>query len=167
MKIYATLRLNKERQISYTIKQSAYLCVRPVSLTLDLELTFVRHINLLSRSCYYQLRQLKVVSCSFSLAAASTLVHSFVVSRLDYCSAVCEGLPTCWLNCLDWVLRTAARLVGHIPRFGRVAGYIWDVLHWLPYPQRIVYRISVLVWCSIEGLAPTYLRELCCPTVTI
>src|SRR6218665_1584479 len=30
---------------------------------------------------------------------------------------------------LDRVLRTAARLVGRIPRFGRVSGYMPDVLH--------------------------------------
>ena len=42
-----------------------------------------------------------------------------------------------------------------------------DVLHWLPYPQRIVYHISALVRRCIEGLAPSYLRELCCSTVTI
>ena len=39
------------------------------------------------------------------------------------------------VKCLDRVLRTAARLVGRIPRFGRVSGYMRDVLHWLPYPQ--------------------------------
>ena len=42
-----------------------------------------------------------------------------------------------------------------------------DVLHWLPYPQRIVYRISALVRRCMEGLAPSYLQELCCSTVTI
>src|SRR6218665_2013582 len=42
-----------------------------------------------------------------------------------------------------------------------------DVLHWLPNPQPIVYRISALVRRCIEGLAPSYLRELCCSTVTI
>src|SRR6218665_2466306 len=36
-----------------------------------------------------------------------------------------------------------------------------------PYPQRIVYRISALVRRCMEGLAPFYLRELCCSTVTI
>src|SRR6218665_1411820 len=69
-------------------------------------------------SCYYQLRQLRVVSRSLSPAAASTLVHAFVVSHLDYCSAIYEGLPICRLKCLDRVLRTAAHLVGRIPKFG-------------------------------------------------
>jgi len=108
--------------------------VRYLGVTLDQQLTFVRHINLLCR-CYYQLRQLRVVSRSLSPAAASTLVHAFVVSHLDYCSAIYEGLPTCPLKCLDRVLRTAARLVGRIPWFGSVSGYMQDVLHWLHYPQ--------------------------------
>src|SRR6218665_2883795 len=107
--------------------------VRDLGVTLDQELTYVQHINLLCRSCYYQLRQLRVVS--LSPAAASTLAHAFVVYRLDYCSAIYEGLPTCRFKCLDRVLRTAARLVGRIPRFGRVSGYMRDHLHLLPYPQ--------------------------------
>src|SRR6218665_707074 len=31
----------------------------------------------------------------------------------------------------------------------------------------IVYRISALVRCCTEELAPSYLREICCSTVTI
>src|SRR6218665_4088590 len=38
-----------------------------------------------------------------------------------------------------------------------------DVLHWLPTEQRISYRIASLVWRCLVGLAPVYLRELCCP----
>jgi len=100
-----------------------------------------------------------VVSRSLSTAAASTLVHAFVLSRLDYCSAVYEVLPICRLKCLNRVLRTAARLVGRIYKFGRVSTYMPDVLHWLPYPQRIVYRVAALVRSCMEGLAPPYLWE--------
>jgi len=52
-------------------------------------------INLLCRSCYYQLRQLEVISCSLTPSAVSTLVRAFVVSRLDYCSTLYHGLPAC------------------------------------------------------------------------
>ena len=34
-------------------------------------------------------------------------------------------------------------------------------------PTRSVYRVAALVRRCMEGLAPTYLREQCCPTVTI
>src|SRR6218665_2872833 len=121
--------------------------VRDLGVTLDHELTFSQHINLL-----YQLRQLRVVSRSLSPAAPSTLVHAFVVSRLDYCSTVYEGLPICRLKCLDRVLRTAALLVGRIPKFGRVSAYLRDGLHWLAYSQSIVYRVAALVRRCMEGL---------------
>ena len=144
------LGLLATKYLHFTLSSS----VRDLGVTLDQELTFVRHINLLCRSCYYQLRKLRVVSRSLSPAAASILVYAIVVSRLDYCSAVYQRLRICRLKCLDRVLRTAARFVGRIPKFGRVSAYMRDVLHWLPYPKRIVYRVAALVRRCMEGLAP-------------
>src|SRR6218665_4082566 len=60
--------------------------VRDLGVTLDQDLTFAPHLNSLSRSCYYQLRQLRTVARSLTPTATATLVHSFVASRLDYCS---------------------------------------------------------------------------------
>ena len=42
-----------------------------------------------------------------------------------------------------------------------------DVLHWLPIPQRIVYRLSALVWRCLLGSAPVYLQELCRSTLDV
>src|SRR6218665_3506156 len=120
------------------------------------QLTFAPHINLLCRDCYYQLRQLRVISRSLTSTATATLVHAFVTFRLDYCSALYIGLPGVRLGCLERVIRTAARLIGGIPRTGHVSAYMLDVLHWLPLQQRIPY------WChgpevypgSCSGLPP-------------
>ena len=71
---------------------------------------------------------------------------------------------SCRIGSINSVLRTAARLVGRIPKFGQVTEYIRDELRWLPYPHRIAYRMSALVRHCIEGLAPPYLREFCCST---
>src|SRR6218665_2622422 len=60
------------------------LTVRDLGLTLDQQLTFAPHINRLCRDCYYQLRQLRVISRSLTSTATATLVHAFVTSRLDY-----------------------------------------------------------------------------------
>src|SRR6218665_398947 len=45
--------------------------------------------------------QLRTVSRSLTSTAAATLVHSFVTSRLDYCSSLYIGLPATRLNCLN------------------------------------------------------------------
>src|SRR6218665_1104764 len=41
-----------------------------------------------------------------------------------------------------------------------------DSLRWLPAEQRISYRIASFVWRCLLGLAPLYLRELCCPLLS-
>ena len=79
-------------------------------------------------------------------------------------SLIYHGLPACRIGSINIVLHTAARLVVRMPQFGQVTEYMWDELHWLFYPHRIAYRISALVRRCIEGLAPPFLRELCCST---
>src|SRR6218665_3376835 len=132
------------------------LTVRDLGLTLDQQLTFAPHINRLCRDCYYQLRQLGVISRSLTSTATATLVHAFVTSRLDYCSTLYVGLPAVSLGCLERVIRTAARLIGGILRTGHVSAYKLDVLHWLPLQQRIIFCIGLEVYPgSCSGLPPT------------
>ena len=114
----------------------------------------------MTRSCYYHLRQLRVVSRSLSSSSASTLVHAFIANRLDYCSSLYFDLPQVRLRCLEGVLRAAARLVGGVPKFGHISDYIRDVLHWLPVQSRIHFRVASFAWRCVLGTAPPYLCEL-------
>jgi hypothetical protein len=134
--------------------------VRDLGIILDQELSFSKHISTLSRTCFYQLRQLRVVARSLSFSAASALVHAFISSRLDYCSSLYVGLPQVRLNSLIRVQRSAARLVGGFSRFDHVSSFMKDILHWLPLQQRILFRVSSIVWHCILGQAPSYLCEL-------
>src|SRR6218665_3245185 len=90
-------------------------------------------------------------------------VHAFVTSTIDHSCSVLVGLPLGSIGRLDRVLCSAARLIGHIPKYASVSAYMHDVLHWLPVSQCILYRISALVWRSITGCAPSYLTDLCRP----
>src|SRR5688572_9772485 len=91
------------------------LTVRDLGLALDqvlsLSQVLSQHVNLISRSCYYQLRQLRVVSRSLSHDALVVLVHAFVTSRIDHCYSILVGLPLGVLGRLGRVLRSAARLI--------------------------------------------------------
>src|SRR6218665_1409431 len=163
-------QLSKIDLASLTLKYPHFTfltTVRDLGVALDQGLTFTQHINVLCCGCYYQLHQLKVISRSLTPSAASMLVLAFVVSHLNYCSTLYHGLPACRIGSLNKVLRTAAQLVGHIPKFNQVTEYIRDELHWLPYLHRIAYKSSALVIRCIEGLAPPCLRELCCSTTQV
>ena len=121
---------------------------------LDSELTFSHHINLIARKCYYQLRQLRVVSRSLTHQSRLTLVHAFVTSRIDCCCSLLAGLPLGTLARLDRVLRSAARLVGGLSKFSSITAYMRDVLHWLPISERIQYRITAMVSHCVLGYTP-------------
>src|ERR1700733_3517559 len=86
--------------------------VRNLGVILDQELNFAAHIAHLTRSCYYTLRQLRVVSRSLTRSSAATLVHALINNRLDYCSSLCHGLPLTRLlpSSVSFVLRLALSL---------------------------------------------------------
>src|SRR6218665_1906692 len=99
-----------------------------------------------------------MLECEIALIMLSTLILFSHITTLDV---------YIMLNYfINIVLRSAARLIGGIPKFGHVSQYMLDVLHWLPAEQRIAYRIASLVWRCLVGLAPVYLRELCCPPLS-
>src|SRR6218665_1017204 len=53
------------------------------------------------------------------------------------------------------VHRAAARLIGGFRKFDHISDYMRDVLHWLPFTQRISYRIASLVWrACLAGRPP-------------
>lgn len=48
----------------------------------------------------------------------------------------------------------------------RLAGYMRDVLHWIPIKHRIENSVAALVWRCIIGLTPTCLIEHCRATTS-
>ena len=89
-----------------------------------------------------------------------TLVHSFVLTRLDYCNSVLAGLPKFRIRQLQSVLNCAARVVAKLPKFSHISIYMRDTLHWLPIEDRITFKIILKGRTSIIGAAPEYIREL-------
>src|SRR6218665_3850054 len=62
------------------------------------------------------------------------------------------------------VLNAAARLICNRRKYDRVTPLLRDVLHWLPVPTRIEYKLCLLVFQSLHGAAPEYLRDCCTAT---
>ena len=67
----------------------------------DGELTMANHISHLTRTCFYHLRQLRVVRRSLTTDTAHALIRALVHSRLDYCNGTLAGLPQYQLNKLQ------------------------------------------------------------------
>ena len=85
--------------------------VRDLGFILDPVLSLSDHVNSVSRSCFYYLRQLRAIRQSLPLHAITTLVHALICSRIDYGNAVYIGLSSTNTSKLQAILNAAARLI--------------------------------------------------------
>ena len=90
-----------------------------------------------------------------------SLVVSLVLTRLDYGNATLAGLPSYLVDRLQSVLNAAARLIYSVRRYDHVTPLLRE-LHWLRAPQRIEFKLAVLVFRCLNGLAPSYLTDDVC-----
>ena len=128
--------------------------VRVLGVILDTELSFGPHVNQLVSRCFYQLRRIKSSVRALPTEAAKTVVNSFVVSRIDYCNSLLADAPQYQLDRLQAVMNTAARLIYGVGKFDRIQHLISDRLRWLPVHKRVQFKLCLLAYKAVHGLAP-------------
>ena len=110
------------------------------------------------------MRWLRHIWHSLTSESASTLVHTFVMSRIDYCNVVFAGALKIITNKLLRVLNSAARVVSGTRKFDRALRHlIHSELHWLDIPERVKYKLGVITRRCLYGSAPQYLAACCIP----
>ncbi len=82
-----------------------------------------------------------------------------MLSHLDYCNAVYAGLPNIDLDKLQRVQNMAGKLVKRAKKYDSASACRTE-LHWRPVRERIQYKILCLVFNSLSGKSPVYLRNL-------
>ena len=82
-----------------------------------------------------------------------------MISRLDFCNALYQGLPQYQLDRLQRVQNSAARLITCVRRHEHISDVRMQ-LHWLPVKQRVCYKVLWLTFLAAHGKAPEYLCEL-------
>ncbi|KAI2666880.1 Altered inheritance of mitochondria protein 11 [Labeo rohita] len=90
---------------------------------------------------------------------AEKLVHAFMNSRLDYCNALLGGCPASSINKLQIVQNADARVLTRARKYDHITP-ILKSLHWLPIRFCISYKIALLTYKALNGLAPAYLTSL-------
>ena len=91
--------------------------------------------------------------------AASTIIHAFITTRLDYCNHLCFGLPKYKVKKLQQIQNIAARYVSGARKYDHITPILLQ-LHWLPVSYRIVFNHLLFVYKSLNGLCPQYLTNL-------
>ena len=80
------------------------LCV-----VLESSLSFRSHIDSIVKTCNFNIRNLYVIKDFVNRKNLFTLVHSLIISKVDYCNSLFIGLPNVILKKVQSVLNRAAR----------------------------------------------------------
>jgi len=105
------------------------------------------------------LRQLRSLQRSLSRDALLTMLHAQVVGKVDYCCSVLAGISGTLLQRPQSVMNAPAGLVFSARRSEHTAPLLRELQHWLQVPDRIQFRLCALVYCCLNGIAPSYLAE--------
>ncbi len=93
-----------------------------------------------------------------SMSNAEMLIHGFMTSRLDYCNALLGGCSAC-LNKLQMVQKAAAIVLTITRKYDHISPVL-STLHWLPIKHCIDFKILLITYKALNGLAPQYLSKL-------
>jgi hypothetical protein len=137
-------------------------CVKDLGVCLDSHLRMEDQIRAICKRAYYQLHLIGKVRQFISEDACRTLVQVNVTSHLDYCNCLLAGLPANLIGKLQRVQNCAARMIKQIGKYDHITPVLKD-LHWLPIKFRIDYKVLVITFKVLNGLAPAYLKELLQP----
>ena len=159
--------------------------VRDIGVVLDSRLDMASQVSSVCRSVYYHLFRIAKIHASLTIVACKTLAHTVVISRLDYgnvlgtikllslyviflriimCIKMIQHSAARIIMCIKMIQHSAARIIMCIKRHVRQSiTAVLRQLHWLPMKWRIKYKIVVLVFRSLHGLAPAYVSTLIMP----
>uniref|UniRef100_A0A8C1NEN7 Reverse transcriptase domain-containing protein n=2 Tax=Cyprinus carpio TaxID=7962 RepID=A0A8C1NEN7_CYPCA len=133
--------------------------VKNLGVILDSNLSFENHISHVTKTAFFHLRNIAKLRNMLPVPDAEKLVHAFMTSRLDYCNALLGGCPASSINKLQVVQNAAARVLTRSRKYDHITP-ILQSLHWLPIKFRISYKILLLTYKALNGLAPAYLTSL-------
>ena len=138
------------------------VAVRNIGVIFDNTMSMTNQVTSICKAAHFHLRNIGRIRKLITYDACEKLIHAFVSSRLDCGNATLYGLPDKQYKKLQRMFNIAARILTLSPYSQHITP-ILKSLHWLPVEKRVQYKIILLTFKSLHGMAPPYLRELIKP----
>lgn len=133
--------------------------VKLLGVTLDKSLTFHKHVNQVSQSCYYHMKALRHIRHCLDDQTASLIAHALISSRLDYANSLLLGAPNYVINKLQCIQNSLARIVLQSDSLAH-SQPLFQQLHWLPIQSRIRFKLATITYKALSTNSPQYLSSL-------
>ena len=134
--------------------------IKPVKVARNLGAWFDSHFSMsthISVSCsasFFRLHNIKRISQFLPRDKLKMVLHAFVTSRIDYYNGLLYGLPDCEITKLQRVQNAAAGLLMSCKKYDHTTPILTN-LYWLPVRYRINFKILLLTFKGLYGMAPS------------
>ena len=139
------------------IKSSPF--VKNLGAVFDSHMKMGNHVTQLSRSLNFQIRNLNRIRRFLDFNSCHNAVRSLILSKLDYCGALLNGISHKDITRLQRIQNRCARLIFKKPKRTHSSPLLKE-LHWLPVAQCIQFRTLVHTFKSLNNLSPHYISSL-------
>ena len=121
--------------------------VKLLSVTFDSHLTKDKHVNEVSRTCFYHLCAWQHIQSAVTTSNANMIACSVIGSRPDYANAVLYGVSLRKINRLQCIQNVLGHCVGNL-EVHRNSNALLQQLHWLPIHHRINFKLAKLAFLA-------------------
>ena len=132
---------------------------RNIGAIFDDTMSMHGHISQICKGAWHHLRQIGQIRKYLDSSSSATLMHSFVTSRLDSFNSLLYGVPKQQLDKIQRVQNAAARVISRTKKFDHITPVLMS-LHWLPIAERINFKILLLTFKALHGMAPKYIQDM-------
>ncbi len=135
--------------------------VKNLGVILETDFSFSSHVKAVTKSAYYNLKNISRMRCFVSSQDLEKLVHAFITSRVYYYNGLLTGLPKKSIRQLQLIQNAAARILTRTRKSEHITFTpVLRSLHWLPVTFRIDLKVLLLVYKSLNGLGPKYIANM-------
>ena len=132
---------------------------RNLGVFLDSSLSLDFHISKMVKAINFALFNIGKIRKYLDKSTCAMLINGLMMSRLDNCNSLLNGVPAKSIKPLQLLQNRAARILTFTPKFNHITPVMHE-LHWLPVDRRIEFKILLFCYKCLNGLAPPYLSEL-------
>ena len=133
---------------------------KSLGVLLDKTLSMERQINSVKKKCCWTMTSLRTINKYLNETVKLMLVKQLIISKLDYCNSLYYNLPKKRVKKLQSVLNGGVRFIYNIKDRNEDLIPYYKKAHILPIEQRLFFKVCLLCFKVINGIAPNYLCEL-------
>ena len=127
--------------------------VRNLGFHLSSNLSVREHISKVCSTAYLMLKKLNRVKHFIDIDTRSILSQALVMSKVDYCNSLFIGAPQKELQRLQSIQNMCARFVSGLKKYDHISPTLRS-FHWLKIQYRVQYKILLMVFKCLTGMAP-------------